>query len=147
MTTTAHGASALTDSTAAATPAVTLLRRFLALDAAVTTGNGLIYLAFSGWAADLLGVSASALVGIGAFLTAFGIGVGALALSKKPSPAATTVVIDANFLWAAASVVVAVGGLMDANTVGTVWTIMQAGTVGGFAALQLFALRKLKGAK
>ncbi|GLZ42507.1 hypothetical protein [Actinokineospora sp. NBRC 105648] len=131
----------------AATPAVTLLRRFLALDAAVTTGNGLIYLLFSTWAADLLGVSASGLVGIGIFLTVFGLGVAAVAASKSPSRAATTVIIDANLLWAVASVVVAVFGIMGANTVGTVWTILQAGTVGGFALLQLFALNKVKNAK
>ncbi|MGQ0838308.1 hypothetical protein [Actinokineospora sp.] len=147
MTTTAHGASRLTESSATGTPAVTLLRRFLALDAVVTTGNGLIYLAFSAWVADLLGVSAVVLVGIGAFLTVFGLAVGALALSKNPSRAGTMVIIDANLLWAVASVVVAVFGLMDANTIGTVWTIMQAGTVGGFAALQLYALKKVKGAK
>ncbi|SDD18247.1 hypothetical protein [Actinokineospora iranica] len=147
MTTTAHGASRLSDSSAAATPAVTLLRRFLALDAVVTTGNGLLYLAFSTWAGDLLGVSPTALVGIGAFLTVFGLGVAALAMSKNPARGGTTFVIDANFLWAAASVVVALFGLMGANTIGTVWTIMQAGTVAGFAALQLFALTKLKSAE
>lgn len=144
MTTTAHGSSRLTDTPAPATSAATLLRRFLALDAVVTTGNGLIYLAFSAWVADLLGVNATALLAIGAFLTAFGVGVGALALSQPPSAVGSTVVADVNILWAVASVVVAAFGIMGANTIGTLWTLAQAVVVGGFAALQLYALKKYK---
>lgn len=144
MTTTA--AQSMTDAKPA-TPAVTLLRRFLALDAVVTTANGLVYLAFSGWVADLLGVSATALVGIGAFLTVFGLGVGALAANARPSTTGTTVVADANILWAVASVVVAAFGLMGANAIGTVWTLMQAATVGGFAALQMYGLKKVKASR
>ncbi len=144
MTTTAHGSSRLTDSPAPATPGATLLRRFLALDAVVTTGNGLIYLAFSSWAAELLGVNATALVAIGAFLTAFGLGVGVLALNTRPSTAGTTVVADVNIVWAVGSVVVAAFGLMGANTIGTLWTLAQAVVVGGFAGLQLYGLKKYK---
>lgn len=144
MTTTAHGSSRLTATPAPATSAATLLRRFLALDAVVTTGNGLIYLAFSTWAASLLGVNATALVAIGAFLTAFGLGVGALALSPRPSTAGTTIVADVNILWAVGSVVVAAFGIMGANTIGTLWTIAQALVVGGFAGLQLYGLKKYK---
>ncbi|MGW5053103.1 hypothetical protein [Actinokineospora sp. NPDC004072] len=144
MTTTAHGSSRLTDSSAPATSAATLLRRFLALDAVVTTGNGLIYLLFSSWAASLLGVDATALVVIGAFLTAFGLGVGALAISATPSTAGTTVVADVNILWAVGSIVVAAFGIMGANTIGTLWTIAQALVVGLFAVLQLWALKKYK---
>lgn len=147
MTTTAHGSTRLTDTPAPATSAATLLRRFLALDAVVTTGNGLIYLVFSGWAASLLGVSATALVAIGAFLTAFGLGVGALALAKTPSATGTTVVADANILWVLASVVVGAFGLLGANTIGTLWTFAQALTVGAFAALQIYGLRKLKASR
>ncbi|GGS24259.1 hypothetical protein [Actinokineospora fastidiosa] len=144
MTTTAHGSSRLTDTPAPATSAATLLRRFLALDAVVTTGNGLIYLAFSSWAASLLGVDATALVYIGAFLTAFGLGVGALAISANPSTAGTTVVADVNILWAVGSIVVAAFGIMGANTIGTLWTIAQALVVGLFAVLQLWGLKKYK---
>lgn len=147
MTTTAHGSSRLTDTPAPATSAATLLRRFLALDAVVTTGNGIIYLAFSSWVATLFDVSATPLVYIGIFLTAFGLFVGSLALSSKPSTVGTTIVADANIIWAVGSVVVAAIGLMGANTWGTLWTIAQAVVVGAFAGLQLYGLKKLKAAQ
>ncbi|WP_436499073.1 hypothetical protein [Actinokineospora sp. HUAS TT18] len=121
-------------------PPSTLLRRFLALDAVVTSGNGLIYLFASAWTAELLGVSADALFGIGAFLVVYGIGVGALSLSTTPARGPAWLVVGANAVWAVASVVVAVFGLMGANTVGTVWTLLQAVTVAGFGAAQRYAL-------
>ncbi|CRK57387.1 hypothetical protein [Alloactinosynnema sp. L-07] len=135
----------ITQSKAAIAP-TTLLRRLLALDAVVTGGNGLIYLFASVWVADLLGVSAGALVGIGAFLVVYGIAVGALALSKSPARGLAMAVVEANLVWALASVVIAVFGLMGANTIGTVWTIVQAVAVAGFGATQQYALNKIKAA-
>ncbi|MEU1484187.1 hypothetical protein [Streptomyces sp. NPDC005752] len=119
------------------------LRLFLALDAAVTAGNGLIYLLAAGPVGELLDLDTGLLRGIGAFLTVYGILVAVLATRPVPAAGATKVVIEANLLWAVASVVTAVFGWFDPNTVGTVWILMQAAVVGGFAVLQINGLRRL----
>ncbi|KPC78588.1 MULTISPECIES: hypothetical protein [Streptomyces] len=119
------------------------LRMFLALDAAVTAGNGLIYLLAAGPVGDLLDLDTGLLRGIGAFLTVYGILVAVLATRPVPAAGPTKVVIEANLLWAVASVATAVFGWFDPNTVGTVWILMQAAVVGGFAVLQINGLRRL----
>ncbi|GHF30046.1 hypothetical protein GCM10010218_09100 [Streptomyces mashuensis] len=141
MTTYQTSASARADrgTTAAAKP----LRTFLALDAVVTGGNGLIYLLGAGPVGDLLDLSTGFLRGIGAFLTVYGILVGVLAARQVPSALATKVVIEANLLWAVASVAALAFGWLDPNTVGTVWTPMQAVVVAAFAFLQMSGLKKL----
>ncbi|MEV0125329.1 hypothetical protein AB0I16_27970 [Streptomyces sp. NPDC050703] len=136
--TTARLGTAATNSSAARP-----LRLFLGLDALVTGGNGLIYLAAAGPVGDLLDMDAGLLRGIGAFLTVYGLLVGLLARQAVPSAAATKVVIEANLLWAVASIATAVFGWFDPNTIGTVWIPMQALVVGAFAVLQISALRKL----
>ncbi|MDH6224224.1 MULTISPECIES: hypothetical protein [Streptomyces] len=131
--------AATTGRAAAARP----LRMFLGLDAAVTAGNGLIYLLAAGPVGDLLGLDTGLLRGIGAFLTVYGILVAVLATREVPAAGPTKVVIEANLLWAVASVATAVFGWFGPDTVGTVWILMQAAVVGGFAVLQISGLRKL----
>ncbi|MEU5576884.1 hypothetical protein ABZ791_17130 [Streptomyces huasconensis] len=131
--------TAATSSSAAARP----LRLFLGLDAAVTAGNGLIYLIAAGPVGDLLDMDAGLLRGIGVFLTVYGVLVGVLAAQQVPSAAATKIVIEANLLWAVASIATALFGWFDPNTIGTVWIPMQALVVGAFAVLQINGLRKL----
>ncbi|MFJ8885245.1 hypothetical protein ACIRJR_17815 [Streptomyces sp. NPDC102402] len=135
--------SARSADTAGRVTAARPLRMFLGLDAAVTAGNGLIYLIAAGPVGDLLDLDTGLLRGIGAFLTVYGILVGVLASRPVPAAGATKVVIEANLLWAVASVVTAVFGWFDPNTVGTVWILMQAAVVGGFAVLQINGLRRL----
>ncbi|KUH39194.1 MULTISPECIES: hypothetical protein [Streptomyces] len=122
----------------------TALRRFLALDAVVTGGNGLAYVAASGPLGRLLGVDAALLLGLGVFLTAFAAGVGALAARPRPSGAAVKLVVDANAVWAVLSVV-ALAAWLEPTTAGAVWIPVQAATVAGFAALQWSALRATAG--
>ncbi|MEX2986004.1 hypothetical protein [Streptomyces sp. C36] len=121
------------------------LRVFLTLDAVVTGGNGLIYLLGAGPVGDLLDLSTGFLRGIGAFLTVYGVLVAVLASRPVPSALATKVVIEANLLWAVASVAAVAFGWIDPNTVGTVWTPLQAVVVAAFAFLQISGLRKLTG--
>lgn len=135
-----RGTAATADRTAAAKP----LRLFLALDSVVTTVNGLIYLLASGPVGRLLDVSDTFLLVIGAFLTVYGLAVGYLAARPVPSLAATTVVIEANLLWAVASVLSVIFGWLDPNTVGTVWAPLQAVVVAAFAILQSSAGRALR---
>lgn len=117
-----------------------MVRRFLALDAVVTGGNGLAYLAASGPLGELLGVDSGLLLELGVFLTVFAAGVGWLASRPQPSVLGVKLVVDANILWAVLSVVALVAWL-EPTTAGLVWTPMQAATVAGFAGLQWSALR------
>ncbi|MGW4894437.1 hypothetical protein ACWEQL_19515 [Kitasatospora sp. NPDC004240] len=135
--------NALAATAAPRTAAQTLLRRWLALDAVVTGGNGLAYLAFSGPLGDLLGVDAGALTEIGAFLLLYGLGVGLLAARRRPPVLGVRAVIDANLVWPVLSIV-AMELWLEPTTAGLVWIPMQAATVLGFAVLQFLALRRAR---
>ncbi|MET9346186.1 hypothetical protein [Streptomyces termitum] len=118
----------------------TMIRRFLALDAAVTGANGLAYALAPGPLGELLGVESGLLLGLGLFLTAYAAGVAWLASRPQPPAAAVKLVVDANLLWAVLSLV-ALAAWLDPTTAGAVWTPLQAATVAGFAVLQWTALR------
>ncbi|MFF2774592.1 hypothetical protein ACFVU3_06760 [Streptomyces sp. NPDC058052] len=117
-----------------------MVRRFLALDAVVTGGNGLAYVVASGPLGELLGVNSKLLLGLGVFLTAFAAGVAWLASRPQPPVLGVKLVVDANVLWAVLSLVALVVWL-EPTTAGLFWTPMQAGTVAGFAFLQWASLR------
>jgi hypothetical protein len=117
-----------------------MVRRFLALDAVVTGGNGIAYLAASGPLGELLGVDSGLLLELGVFLTLFAAGVAWLASRPQPPVLGVKLVVDANILWAVLSIVALVAWL-EPTTAGLVWTPMQAATVAGFAGLQWSALR------
>ncbi|MFI8368897.1 hypothetical protein [Streptomyces sp. NPDC085466] len=117
-----------------------MVRRFLALDAAVTGANGLAYAVAAGPLGELLGVDRTLLLGLGVFLTAYAAGVAWLASRPQPPVPGVKLVIDANLLWAALSLV-ALAAWLEPTTAGIVWTPVQAGTVAGFALLQWAALR------
>ncbi|MFW6204429.1 MAG: hypothetical protein ACOC96_05610 [Actinomycetota bacterium] len=124
---------------------LTLLRRVLGADAVVTAGNGVIYLVAAGPVERLLGVPSGLLVGLGAFLVAYGIAVGYLATRQSPAPSAVQAVIVANSGWVVASLAVLASGALDLTTAGAVWIPAQAAVVAGFAALQAVGLRRLRG--
>ncbi|MEV0171386.1 hypothetical protein AB0I00_09715 [Streptomyces sp. NPDC050803] len=122
----------------------TALRRFLALDAVVTGGNALAYLAASGPLGDLLGVDSTLLLELGVFLAVFAAGVGWLASRARPAAFPVRAVVEANFAWAALSLV-ALAVWLTPTTAGAVWTVLQATTVAGFAVLQYAALKGRQG--
>ncbi|MFC7221419.1 hypothetical protein ACFQLX_25110 [Streptomyces polyrhachis] len=122
----------------------TLLRRVLLLDAAVTGANAVAYLAASGPLGDLLGVGDGLLPALGVFLLGYAAAVAALAARPAPPALGVRLVIDANVLWVAGSVLAPLLWL-DPSTAGTVWTAMQAAVVLGFAALQWTLLRRVLG--
>ncbi|GAA3137086.1 hypothetical protein [Streptosporangium carneum] len=132
-------------SIAPATPPTTgtgkLLRLALRLDAVVTGGNGLAYLLLAEPINDLLGLSVPLQRGVGAFLAVYGVAVWLLARPATVNRTAVLGVVAVNALWTVASVAeLALGGL-DVTVVGAFWVVMQAVTVGGFAALQYLGLR------
>ncbi|MFD9335425.1 hypothetical protein ACFWBF_13615 [Streptomyces sp. NPDC060028] len=116
------------------------LRRVLALDAVVTAGNGLAYAVFSAPLGRLLGVGATTLFGLGLFLTAYGAGVGLLASRSRTPALPVKFVIEANWAWAALSLV-SLFTWLSPTTAGAVWIPAQALTVASFALLQQLALR------
>ncbi|MFF5476463.1 hypothetical protein ACFY5C_03770 [Streptomyces sp. NPDC012935] len=122
----------------------TVLRRFLALDAVVTGANGLAYLAASGPLGRLLGVDGTLLLAVGAFLTGYAAAVGLLASRARPAALPVRVVIEANLAWSVLSVA-ALALWLSPSPAGGVWTVLQALTVAGFAALQHLALKARQG--
>ncbi|MGW2269130.1 hypothetical protein [Streptomyces yangpuensis] len=118
------------------------LRRFLALDSVVTTGNGLAYVAFSAPLGRLLGVGQELLLGLGVLLVLYGAAVGALASRRRPPALAVKAVVETNYAWAALSLV-ALAVWFSPTVAGTVWIPAQALTVAGFAVLQQLALRSV----
>ncbi|THA84461.1 hypothetical protein [Streptomyces sp. A0592] len=118
------------------------LRRFLALDAVVTTGNGLAYVAFSAPLGRLLGVGQELLLALGVVLVLYGAAVGGLASRSRPPALAVKAVVETNYAWAALSLVALVAWFSP-TVAGTVWIPAQALTVAGFAVLQQLALRSV----
>ncbi|WP_371584057.1 hypothetical protein [Streptomyces sp. NBC_01314] len=118
----------------------TMLRRFLAVDAVVTGANGLAYLAAAGPLGRFLGVDSGLLVALGVFLAVYAAAVALLASRERPPVLPVQAVIEANLAWSVLSLVALVLWLTP-STAGAVWTLLQALTVAGFAAVQYVALR------
>jgi hypothetical protein len=125
----------------AALPRETLQRLVLKLDAVVTGANGVAYLAAAEPLEDLLGVSAELMRPIGAFLVLFAAAVWFVATRRMVPRAAVLAIATANAVWALGSLAFAAAGASSPNTVGTVWVLLQALVVAGFAALQALASR------
>ncbi|MBJ8344132.1 hypothetical protein [Antrihabitans sp. YC2-6] len=119
---------------------MTLLQFALKLDAVVTAANGVAYLVAATLLDDVLGPETGFLRAIGLFLLAYGVAVWVLGSQQQPSRPAVALVIGGNAVWATASIVFAIEA-PSLTTLGTAWTAMQAGVVGGFAALQWLGLR------
>ncbi|MEU9300019.1 hypothetical protein [Streptomyces sp. NPDC048269] len=132
----------LLGSIARTTAPQTALRRFLALDSVVTTGNGLAYVAFSAPLGRLLGVGQGLLLELGVLLAAFGAAVGWLASRRRPPVFPVKFVVEANYAWAALSLV-SLLVWFPPTTAGLVWIPVQAVTVASFALLQQLALRSV----
>jgi hypothetical protein len=125
----------------AALPRDTLLRLVLKLDALVTGVNGVAYLAAAEPLEELLGVSAALMRPVGAFLVLFAAVVWFVATRRVVPRGAALAIAAANAVWALGSLVFAAAGASSPSTVGTVWVVLQALVVGGFAALQALATR------
>ncbi|WP_433625632.1 hypothetical protein [Nocardia sp. CA-120079] len=125
-------------------PGQHLLRTSLRLDSVVTTVNGLAYLVLSGPLESLLGLESKIGIPIGIFLTLYGIGVALVGMTKTINTKAAAVVAAGNAAWVVVSLAALVEGALELNLVGSIWTVMQAATVGGFAALQYLGIRKAR---
>ncbi|MER7584551.1 hypothetical protein [Kitasatospora sp. NPDC097691] len=117
------------------------VRGTLTLDALVTGGNGLAYLAFSGPLGDLLGAARATVLDLGLLLTGYAVVVGVLAARRQPPALGVRAVIDVNLAWVVVSLV-AMEAWLEPTTAGFVWIPLQAAAVGLFAVLQFTALRR-----
>ncbi|MDO3650037.1 hypothetical protein [Nocardia mangyaensis] len=121
-----------------------LLRVSLRLDAVVTGANGLAYLALAQPLERLLGLDATIGLAIGAFLTAYGLAVALVGRPATINRTAAAAVAIGNLTWVLASLVAVATGILGLTTVGSVWAVLQAITVGAFAALQYLGLRRTR---
>jgi hypothetical protein len=126
----------------ASTTNVLTLKNVLLLDAALTGANGVAYVAGAAVLDSLLGPSRAVLIGLGVFMLAYAATATFLGTRRPVSRLGVGLIADGNIVWAIASVAVAGFGWLGLTTAGTVWTLIQAALVVGFAALQLTALRR-----
>jgi hypothetical protein len=131
-----------TTHTTAPRTGVLTLRNVLLLDALLTGVNGLAYVAAAAALGTLLGPSTAVIVGLGIFMLAYAATAAVLGTRRPVSRLAVALIADGNIVWTVASVTVVAFGWLGLTTAGTVWTLMQAALVAGFAVLQMAALRQ-----
>jgi hypothetical protein len=118
------------------------LRIALLLDAVASGATALLVLAAAGILADLLALPAGLLRGAGLVLLPYVAFVAYLGLREHAPRAAVWMVITANVVWAAASLLLLVCGLVAPNGLGYAFVIGQALVVAAFGELQYVALRR-----
>lgn len=116
-------------------------RPWFAADAVITGANAVIYLLAASALTGLLGAEEATYRAVGAFLLGYTAVVAAYTWSSVRARAGW-LIVAANELWVAASLVVAVLGSFDLNAVGRTWVVLQALVVGVLAVLQVRALRR-----
>ncbi|MEU7530657.1 hypothetical protein AB0A74_33350 [Saccharothrix sp. NPDC042600] len=112
------------------------LRFALKLDGVASGGLGLMALLF-----DLpLGLPRGLVLGLGAFLVAYGVGV--FVLGMRPVRALVGVVVVGNFVWVVDSFLTAFAGWYPVTGLGVLLVVAQAVAVLGFITLQVIGLRR-----
>ncbi|MEU4441866.1 hypothetical protein AB0K14_16650 [Actinosynnema sp. NPDC050801] len=113
-----------------------LLRFALKLDGVASGGLGLLALLF-----DLpTGLPRGLVIGLGAFLVAYGMGV--FVLGTRPVRALVAVVIIGNSVWVLDSFLTAFAGWFPVTGLGVLLIVAQAVAVLGFITLQVLGLRR-----
>ncbi|HEY3019394.1 MAG TPA: hypothetical protein VGJ32_04335, partial [Solirubrobacteraceae bacterium] len=112
------------------------LRSILKLDALVTGANGAAYLVAAGLLDSVLGLPASFLRPVGAFLVVFAIVVWMVARQPVLDGTAVAAVVAANVLWVVDSLALVAFGWFSPSALGEVWIVLQALVVAAFAVLQ-----------
>lgn len=121
-----------------------LLRTALRIDALASGLIGLVLLIDSAPLSRLLNLPASLLLGAGAVLAVYAVGLVWLQRSARLSrPAAWTVVV-LNALWLVASIGLLLVGWIKPNLLGVAFVIAQAAAVLVFAEMQYFGLKRLR---
>ena len=116
------------------------LRQVLLLDVALTGATAVLMVFGAGLLGPVLGLPTALLRYAGLALLPFVAIVFAVARRLPPSPAAVRGIVAANLAWAAASVLLIVGGWVAPTVLGTAFVLLQAAAVAGLAGLQWRAL-------
>lgn len=117
------------------------LRRVLLADAIVSAATGIAMMLGAEMFSPLLGVPAALLRWAGVSLVPFAVFVGAVAVRDSISGAAVRVVIVANLLWAADSVLLLFTGWVDPTVLGYAFILGQAVIVLALAEAQHIGLK------
>jgi succinate dehydrogenase hydrophobic anchor subunit len=120
----------------------TFLRRALVLDAAASGATGLLMIAAAGLLEGLLGLPAALLRGAGIVLVPYVAFVAFTATRESISRPAVWAIIAANALWAIASALLLVSGLVAPTALGYAFVIFQAAVVALLGELQYMGLRR-----
>ena len=123
----------------------TFLRRVLWLDAATCTGMAVLLLAGGGLLEPLLGLPRALHIMAGLLLIPCA-SLMAVAASRRPlADPLVWLVILGNLAWTAASVWIALSGVVEATALGTAFLLLQAVAVLGLAGLEWMGLRRVRG--
>lgn len=118
------------------------LRTALILDAVASGATGLLAIVASGFLGWLLELPSGLLLGAGLVLVPYVLFV-IYTATRAPIPrGAVWTVIVANFVWAAASVLLLLSGWVSPNALGVAFVLAQAAVVALFGQLQVMALRQ-----
>jgi hypothetical protein len=119
-----------------------LVRVALRLDAVVSGATGAAYLAAAGPLDSALGMPAAFLRGMGVFMLAYAAAIWWLSSRRVVPRRAVMAVVAGNLVWAFGSLAFLALDVHTPSTAGSVWIVLQALVVAGFAALQAYALRR-----
>jgi hypothetical protein len=120
----------------------TFLRRALLLDALASGATGLLLIAGAGLLEALLGLPAALLRYAGLVLVPYVAFVAYAGTRDAIARPAVWAIIAANILWAAASLLLLVSGLVAPNALGYAFVIAQAVVVVLLGELQVIGLRR-----
>src|SRR5262245_30611718 len=120
----------------------TFLRRALVLDAAASGATGLLMVVGAGLLEGLLGLPAALLRWAGIVLVPYVAFVALTATRESISRPAVWAIIAANAVWAIASGLLLVSGLVAPTALGYAFVIFQAVVVALLGELQYMALRR-----
>ncbi|MCK7594501.1 hypothetical protein [Pseudomarimonas salicorniae] len=119
-----------------------LIQRALWLDGLVSLAAGLLCLPCAAWLAGELGVPYAAVLGLGAFMAAYGAGLLAWAPRvRQPGPGLAWLVAG-NGMWVLASVALAFSDWIAPSAIGLGLLLGQAAIVLGITELQWLGLRR-----
>lgn len=123
------------------------VRLWFGLDAVVTGGNAVAYLALAAVLTDWLGAESSTYRWLGVALAGFTLALAAVAGGMLRPGTAAWLLVAANAAWSLGSLVVAATGALGFEPLGRGWVLAQAVVVLAFALLQARALLGGQGGK
>jgi hypothetical protein len=126
-----------------AIPISSFLRTALLVDAGASAATGLLLAAGASSLSSILGLPSVFLMAAGLPLLPFAAFVAWLGTRSTGWPAAIHLVVWANAVWVAASIVVVAARVFEPTILGVGFILAQAAAVGAFATFQFVGLRRV----